>query len=58
VALGRWSRADVAIAAAAVNIATIISATATGEAAVVFGFFVVVIVIILRRSAKEEISCY
>jgi hypothetical protein len=49
--LGRWS-------CAAVDVATIVSSVATGEAAVVFGFFVVVVVIILRRSAKEEVSSY
>jgi hypothetical protein len=42
-ALGWRSRADVAIIAAAVLVTTIISATAGGEAAIVFGFFIVLV---------------
>jgi hypothetical protein len=54
-ALDQWSHADVAVAAAAVDVTAIISAAATAKVAAVFGFFVV---IILQWSAKEEVSCY
>jgi hypothetical protein len=57
--LDRWSRADVAVAVAAVDISAIVSAAVTAKAAAVFGFFVViVVVVILRRAAKEGASCH
>jgi hypothetical protein len=45
VALDRWSRTDIAVAAAAVNVAAIVSTAVTAETAAVFGFFVVVVIL-------------